>query len=138
MVTNAFIGRAEQPGDAELAAELGPAKAVWDNLLAALGGEYGLAEEWHSYSRKAGWALRLKKKDRNIVYLSPGRRCFMVSFALGDKAIQAARASKLPKPVIEVIDTAKRYAEGTAVRLDVTGAKDIPVIRKLVAIKLEN
>jgi hypothetical protein len=33
---NAFIGKAKKPTDAELATALGPAKAVWDQLLAEL------------------------------------------------------------------------------------------------------
>ncbi len=139
MVVNAFIGKTGEPTEDELAAELGPAKAVWDRLLAELADEQKLVtREWNSYSRKAGWSLRLKREKRNIVYLSPGRGCFMAAFALGDKAVQAARESKLPKPVIDIINEAKRYAEGTAVRLDIRGLEDIAAVKKLAAIKLEN
>ena len=139
MVVNAFIGKAEAPTDSELASELGTAKQVWDRLLVDLDRTHMLAtREWNSYSRKGGWSLRLKKGDRNIIYLSPGKGCFMASFALGDKAVEAAKRSKLPKAVLEAIATAKRYAEGTGVRLDVTKAKDLPPIVKLVEIKLEH
>jgi hypothetical protein len=139
MVANAFIGKSEKPTENELAAQLGPTKAVWDRLLAELAKEFDLVTwEWNSYSRKAGWSLRLKRGERNIVYLSPGLACFMASFALGDRAARAARESKLPKIVMQIIDEAKRYAEGTAVRLEVSGPKDIPAIKRLVAIKLEN
>src|SRR5271165_3358127 len=139
MVANAFIGKSEKPTEDELALQLGPTKAVWDRLLAELAGDFDLVtSEWNSYSRKAGWSLRLKRGQRNIVYLSPGRGCFMASFALGDKAVLAARASKLPKMVLRIIDEAKRYAEGTAVRLDVRGPNDTVAVKKLAAIKLEN
>jgi hypothetical protein len=138
MSPNAFIGKSSPPSEADLAAALGSAKPAWDQLLAELSQELALTSDWHSYSPKAGWALRLKRGDRNIVYLSPGRGRFLASFALGDKAVQTARASKLPKRVIAIIDTAKRYAEGTAVRLEVTGPKDIPAITRLAAIKLDH
>jgi len=139
MVVNAFIGKPEKPTENELAAQLGPLKAVWDRLLAELAEEFDLVTwEWNSYSRKAGWSLRLKRGERNIVYLSPGRASFMASFALGDRAVRAARESKLPKAVVRIIDEAKRYAEGTAVRLEVGGPKDIAAIKRLVAIKLES
>ena len=137
MVANAFIGRPERPAEDDLAEALGAAKAIWDRLLAELAQEYP-TQEWNSYSRKAGWALRLKRGERNIVYLSPGRGCFMASFALGDKAIRAAKESDLPKLVMKTIDEAKRYAEGTAVRLDVHHTKDLGPVKKLVMIKLEN
>jgi hypothetical protein len=139
MLPNAFIGKTKEPTEGELSAELGSAKKLWDKLAAELVDELGVdIPEWNSYSRKAGWALRLKREDRNIVYLSPHRGCFTASFALGDKAVQAARRSKLPKRVLHIIKKAKRYAEGTAVRIEVKGAEDVAVVKKLAALKLEN
>jgi hypothetical protein len=137
MLPNAFIGKPQKPTDAELAAALGPAKVLWDQSLAGLADEHNLTvQEWNSYSRKAGWSLRLKHKDRNIVYLSPREGCFFVSFALGDKAVAAARQSGLPQSVIKTINEAKRYAEGTAVRIEIKQAKDIEIVKQLAAIKL--
>jgi hypothetical protein len=137
--TNAFIGKLERPTAEELAVELGPALALWDQLLEDLARELDIVTpEWGSYSPKAGWSLRLKRGERAILYMSPCRGCFRVSFALGDKAVRAARQAKLPKPVIDIINQAKRYTEGTGVRLIVTGPKDIAAVRKLAAIKLEN
>ena len=60
------------------------------------------------------------------------------SFALGDKAVAAARASGLPKRVVKIIDEAKKYAEGTAVRIDVNGPEDVAVVKTLAAIKLDH
>lgn len=138
MIANAFAGKAEQPSDDELAAELGPSKALWDELLADLARENRVdVREWNSYSRKAGWALRLKRDKRAIVYLSPGYGAFMASFALGDRAVAAARKSGLPRRIVRLIDDAKKYAEGTAVRIDVSAAEDLSIVEKLVAVKLE-
>jgi hypothetical protein len=138
-LTNAFIGKLNKPTDGDLTEALGPIKALWDQLLATLADQFNLIDqEWNSYSPKAGWALRLKRKKRNIVYLSPCQGCFFASFALGDKAIQAAHQSKLPKRVIKIIDEAKRYAEGTGVRLDIKKPKDIDIVKKLTTIKLDN
>jgi len=139
MLPNAFIDKPKKPTDNDLTEALGSAKKLWDQLLDELADQYNLVvQEWNSYSRKAGWSLRLKLKKRNIVYLSPCKGCFFVSFALGDKAVQAARQSKFPKRVIKIIDEAKRYAEGTGVRLDVKKPKDIDIVKKLTAIKLNN
>ena len=137
MLPNAFIGKPKQPTAAELTAALGPARALWDQLLVGLAGEHNLTvQEWNSYSRKAGWSLRLKLKDRNILYLTPCRRCFFVSFALGDKAVAAARQSRLPQSVIKTINEAKRYAEGTGIRMEMKKPKDIEIAKQLAAIKL--
>jgi hypothetical protein len=139
MPANAFIGKPDTPTEDELRAELGPSKALWDQLVAELADEHRVAtQEWNSYSRKAGWALRLKRGERTIVYFSPCRGCFRASFALGDKAVKAAHQSGLPPRVIKIIDDAKRYAEGTAVRIDVKTPKDLVIVKKLAAVKLDN
>jgi len=137
---NAFIGKAGIPTDDDLAAALGrSAKALWDRLLVSLAEQHGIVtREWNSYSPKAGWSLRLKRGKRAILYLSPCRGCFRASFALGGKAVEAARESGLPPRVIEIIDTARRYAEGTGVRVDVNRPADIAIVQKLAAIKLAN
>jgi hypothetical protein len=137
MLPNAFIDKPKKPTAAELTAALGPAKALLDQLLAGLADELNLTiQEWNSYSRKAGWSLRLKLKERNILYLTPRQGCFFVSFALGDKAVQAARQSVLPPSVIKIINDAKRYAEGTGVRMEMKKPKDIEIAKQLAAIKL--
>jgi hypothetical protein len=137
MPPNAFIGKSQPPTAAELTAALGDAKALWDKLLGELADEHNLTvQEWNSYSPKAGWSLRLKLKDRNIVYLAPRTGCFLTSFVLGDKAVAAARQSGLPQSVIKTINEAKRYAEGTAVRIEMKKPKDIETIKQLAAIKL--
>lgn len=135
---NAFIGHAEEPAAREVNAALGAAKPLWNQLLAELAAEHKLTREWNSYSIKAGWSLRLKRKERNILYLSPSCGGFMASFALGDKAIQAVRTSDLPSQVLKMIAKAKKYAEGMAVRIEVKGTEDLEAVKKLVEIKLAN
>ncbi|MGB8496234.1 MAG: DUF3788 domain-containing protein [Candidatus Acidiferrum sp.] len=139
METNAFIDRVKKPTEEELAAALGPAKVVWDRFIAGLAEENGVdVQEWSSYSRKAGWSLRLKRKKRTIVWLAPCQGCFRVAFILGDKAMKVARESELPPRVLKILEEAPTYPEGTGVRIAVKGARDIAVLKKLAAIKLAN
>jgi hypothetical protein len=108
-------------------------------LLIDLDREFGVnIREWNSYSPKAGWSLRVKRKARTIVWLGPRAGSFIAALILGDKAVQAARQSKLPPRVIKIINEAKRYAEGTGVRLEVKTPKDIALVKMLAAIKLAN
>jgi hypothetical protein len=139
MSPNAFINKPKQPTNAELAAALGPAKATWDQLLADLAHEFGVnVHEWNSYSLKAGWSLRVKRKERTIVWLAPCPGAFRVAFILGDKAVLAAQEAKLPKRILKIINEAPKYPEGTGVRLEVKSSKDIATLKKLAAIKLAN
>ncbi len=138
-LANAFIGKPKPPTDAELTAALGPARPLWDQLLTELAAELNLTiHEWNTYSPKAGWSLRIKRGDRIIVYLAPLQGCFRASFALGDKAVQAALASGLPGRVSTLIKSAKKYAEGTAVRIEVRKLEDAAVVKKLARAKMEN
>jgi len=135
---NAFIGKTKAPTEAEVAEALGSTAALWKQLVGWMA-EHGAGEsEWNSSGAKYGWALRLKVKKRNIVYLGPCDGCFRVAFALGDKAVAAARKSDLPKNTLKIIDEAPRYAEGTGVRLIVKAEKDLGAIKKLALIKMAN
>jgi hypothetical protein len=139
MLPNAFIGKPTQPTSRELAAALGPAQAVWDQLLTLMADDFQVADrEWTSYSPKAGWSLRLQRKKRNIVYLAPCPGAFRVAFVLGDKALAAVRESKLPARVMKMLKEAKKYPEGTAVRLEGADAEDLETIRKLAKAKIEH
>ncbi|HLZ43128.1 MAG TPA: DUF3788 family protein [Candidatus Sulfotelmatobacter sp.] len=135
---NAFAGQSTPPTEAEVAIALGKSQSLWQELVSDLKRDLGLAEQWGSSSIKAGWSLRLQSKKRNIVYLAPGKGSFLASFALGDKAIAAARKSKLPPRVLKIIAEAKRYAEGTAVRIEVQKTEDVDAVKILAKIKLEN
>ena len=139
LVPNAFIGRAEKPTDAELAAALGVTKPLWDGLLTEMAERHGATvQEWRCFSPKTGWALRLKRAKRTIVWMAPCEGCFRVSFLLGGKAVLAARQSGLSVRMLKILDEAPRYPEGTGIRLQIKGAKDLPAVRKLALAKLEN
>lgn len=139
MLPNAFTGKSHPPTDAELTEALGAARKLWDQLLTGLAAEYQLTDhEWNSYSPKAGWSLRLKRRSRNIVYFGPCKGAFRVAFVLGDKAMAAARQSHLPPGVVKMLNEAKRYAEGTAIYFEPVKAKDLKTVLQLARIKLTN
>jgi len=80
--------------------------------------------------------MRLKHKQRAVLYMTPCEAYFLASFALGEKAVNAAHESDLPNSVLEVIDSARKYAEGRGVRLECRTHKDIRNVEKLAAIKM--
>lgn len=136
---NAFVGKITRPSDSDLERALGRAKPVWDRLIADLASEHDVAvQEWKSYSAKSGWALRLKRGKRTIVWLAACEGCFQVAFIFGDRALAAARQARLPARMQRLLDEAPRYPEGTGVRLQIKAAKDIPLVKTLAAIKLQN
>ena len=139
MSPNAFINKPRKPTYKDLSVALGPAKTIWDQLLADLARECEAnIHEWKCHSPKWGWSLRVLRKKRTIVWLAPCPGYFQVAFILGDKAMRAARQTKWPKRVIKVMDEAPKYPEGTGIRLEVKSSRDIGTLKKLAAIKLAN
>jgi hypothetical protein len=139
MPANAFLEKTKKPTDTELTAALGSAKAAWDQLLVDLARELNVNfQEWKCYSPKWGWSLRVKRKARTIIWLSPSEGCFTVLFILGGKAMHAARQGKWPKRVVKAISEAPKYPEGTGVRLLVRSPRDVGTLKKLAALKLAN
>jgi hypothetical protein len=63
---------------------------------------------------------------------------FRVAFVLGDKALAAVRESKLPARMVKMLTEAKKYPEGTAVRLEGADAEDLETIRKPAKAKIEH
>ena len=126
------------PSETDITTALGPSRGLWDELLHQVRRDFApLTEEWVFSGRKHGWALRLKRRDRAVLYLKPLEHSFRVSLALGPRAVDGARRSKVPAPILRLIDEAVQYPEGKAVRLEIRGPKDIQVALRLVAIKVD-
>jgi hypothetical protein len=139
MNPNAFVGRTKAPSDADLAAALGAAKPLWDELVVGMARDLGLTgSEWKSYGVKHGWTLQLRRGKRNILHLAPCEGSFRVLFILGDRAVAAARTARLGTTAAKLINDAPRYPEGTGIRLEVSRARQIPLLRKLARIKIDN
>ena len=101
--------------------------------------EYGAnVREWNSYSLKAGWSLRVKRKARTIVWLGPRTGSFIAAFILGDQAMRAASAGKLPQRIVKIMKEAPKYPEGTGVCISLKTSKDLAAVETLAAIKLAN
>lgn len=138
MALSFFEDRSAPPTERMLSEALGEAAAHWTSLRASLLKDLApLEEEWAFAGAKSGWSLRLKRGKRNIVHMTPCAGRFLASFALGEKAVAAAREAKLPAAMLALIDDAPRYAEGRGVRIPVKTARDAAAIGRLARIKLE-
>lgn len=136
MALSAFDDRAHPPDEDELQTVLGTSAARWSGLIERVTSKFppGSAE-WGYSGRSTGWGLRVKQKDRIVLYMTPCRGYFLASFVLGEKAVQAVLRSDLPAPVVAMIDGARRHAEGRGVRLEVRTAHDVAVVETLAEIK---
>ena len=130
--------RPAPPSAAAVAELLGPAQKLWDRIREGVGHlATPLTEDWVFSGAKHGWALRIKHRQRAVLYLKPLERHFRVSLAFGPDAVKSAHERKLPASVLRLIDEAPQYPEGKAVRIEVRGPADVEVALQLATIKLE-
>jgi hypothetical protein len=135
---SAFGDRAHPPDENSLGKMLGKAHAAWAVLKSGAARSGALAEEWAFSSAAAGWSLRLKDGKRVIVYMTPQEGRFLASFALGEKAVGAARAAGLPESLLAAIEAAPRYAEGRGFRMEIRTVRDARAVATLAGIKRAN
>jgi hypothetical protein len=93
-------------------------------------------EEWKYSGKKFGWSFRINDKKRVIVYLLPREAYFKVAFVFGQKATDAIVNSTISDTIKHELLSAKAYAEGRGIRIDVRGAEVLEDIRNLIEIKL--
>jgi hypothetical protein len=139
MALSAFDCKSKEPDPDEIAAVLGCAARRWKTLKEYMAGNYApLTEKWKYSGKPWGWALQLKQKKRTVLYLTPCKGYFYAGFAFGERAVKATRDSGLPGSVMSIVDNAQKFAEGRAVRIEVRSAKDVGVVKRLIAIKMAN
>lgn len=139
MALSAFDDKLKEPGPDELMKMLGRTGTHWEKLTNHIAAEYApLDQTWNFAGAKWGWSLRLRQKKRTVLYMTPRKNHFFVGFALGEKAVMAARDGNLSESAISIIDEAKKYAEGRAVRIEIRNKKDLEIAKKIAAIKMAN
>ena len=139
MALSAFDDKSSRPTVADLTKMLGRSSAHWDYLISHLASEYApLDETWMFSGAKWGWSLRLKRKKRTVLYMTPCRKHFLVGFVLGERAVKAAHESALSDSTLGAIDGARKYAEGRGVRIEVRNKTDRDDVLDLARIKMAN
>ena len=139
MALSALDDKGKTPTDRAVAGVLGRATGLWNTLRKAMAAQFEpLSETWKFSGQKYGWSLQLKQKKRTVLWLTPCESYFLVGTALGEKAVKAAHESDLPSAVLDIIDGAKKYAEGRGVRLEVRTEKDLAAVQQLAAVKMAN
>ena len=139
MALSAFVGTSNPPTEEDLSKMLGKTHALWIELGDHVASAFApLSVEWGCSSKSTGWGLRLKTAKRAVLYMCPCRGYFLASFALGEKAVKAAKESGLPDSVLKIIEDAPRYAEGRGVRFEIRTRADVRNMEKLAAIKMAN
>ena len=137
MGLSAFDEKSHCPDPTEIKDVLARSAGLWDQLIAHVAREFGpITEQWSFAAAKYGWSLRLRQKERVVVYMTPQAGGFLAGVVLGEKAASAAYESGLSDAVLSLINGAPRYAEGRGIRLRVATKGDLRVVQQLLELKM--
>jgi hypothetical protein len=134
-----FTDKASKPTKDDLKKALGGTFEFWKKLE-----EYtkkcnpDFYEEWKYSSEKYGWSFRISDKKRVLIYLLPRDGFFKVAFVFGQKATNEIIKSDISEKIISEIKSAKVYAEGRGIRIEVKDKSSVDDIKKLITIKTAN
>jgi len=139
MATSAFDDKSMAPDQGMVAAALGDASAVWDELQSHVNEEYpNITGEWKHYGKAAGWTHKLISKKRNMLFFVPLNGCFRVRIVLGERAAACAETADLPDEIKEAIRAATPYAEGRSIDIDIDRREQLEPVKTLLKIKFEH
>lgn len=135
MDTSFFSNKDKAPSESELKKALKENYGGWTSLRDYIfKNSPGTFEEWNF--SKYGWNCRIKDKKRAIIYLMPCENYFRASFALGEKATEEILQGNVSPEIKKIISSAKVYAEGRGVRLDVKNKNIVNDILRIVSVKI--
>jgi hypothetical protein len=133
MAESIFSEKVTIPNDDLLENALKISNALWDKMIEISGGR----GEWKFYTKAAGWTYSIKKNQRTLFYMIPKDGWFKLTFVFGERAIEAAKLTNLPKQTLNALLTAKRYVEGRSITIKIESNADIPTAQKLLQLKLK-
>lgn len=139
MPLSCFTDRNAPPDAAAVREALGKLDSSWRELIRRIEQVCpSLTQTWRFTSKSTGWGMRLMQGDRILVYMTPARGHFLVSFVLGEKAVQAIRRAGVSQRIARVIEESPKYAEGRGVRFKVSSGDEIEGLETIAALKAAN
>lgn len=137
MDSSIFIDKTNKPQQKDLATALGKTYKLWQDIISLVYLKYPKAvSDWNFPGQKYGWNFKIKDKKRAIVYLLPRDKKFMVAFSFGQRAFEKIMDSNISEEIKNSLESAKAYAEGRGIRIEVKNQKPLKDISQLIDIKL--
>lgn len=139
MDTSIFTDKTVIPQTGDLPGALKETYPVWNAIRDHVHELFpDVLDEWHYSGAKYGWSFRIKDKKRVIVYLLPREGYFKAAFVFGQKATDIILESTLAPVIMELLKSAKVYAEGRGIRIDIRDESLLRDVKQLIEIKLSH
>ena len=134
-----FTDKKITPSNDDLLVALGNTYQMWEQLTGYVHFKYPAAVDMWNYSGdKYGWSFRIKDKKRAIVYLLPRDKFFKIALVFGQKATDAIKDSQVNISIKSELASAKVYAEGRGIRIDIIDETIMMDLKTLIDIKISH
>ena len=134
-----FTDKRAEPTKRDLDKALGKTASLWKEIKTYVYTQYPAAiEQWNFPGNKYGWSVRIKDSRRAILYLLPRNNFFKVAFVFGQKATEIILKSEVSDKIKDELKSAKVYAEGRGIRIEVKNKTGLKDIQFLIDVKLKN
>ncbi len=136
MAYGCFISRDDQLGAGRAEEVLGPARPLWEGLVAGIETHTRSRSVWRFYGRNHGWALAFKKGGRALAALFPDQGRLTVLVVLDVAQAERALADRaLSEATREMVAALPRYREGCWVFLRVGTTAEAAEAGRLIDIR---
>jgi hypothetical protein len=95
-------------------------------------------EEWKFYGVKYGWNLKNFYKKRNLYFIGMYDGYFRIGFVFGERAFNSVMNSEVKDELKNELASAKKYAEGRGLTLEIKDDRYLNDIKILLQIKIDN
>lgn len=138
-MTSIFTDKSIEPTQADLEKALGESHIHWQELFSFTLKTFPESNfGWHFSGQKFGWSFRISDKKRVILYLLPRDRFFKAALIFGDRAVEQIISSDIAEYIQSELMSAKKYAEGRGIRVEVKDVSLVEDLKKLITIKIKN
>jgi hypothetical protein len=134
MSTAYFDQKEVAPDESKLKKALGELYSAYKEVLELT---EGYDHEWKYYGKKIGWQLKVTRKGKALLYLTPVEKSFRIGFALRENERERLMNSSLPPKTKEQLAAAKKYPEGYPLRLEIKSKTDMRTMRVVIEVLKE-
>jgi hypothetical protein len=136
MGISTFTDKQHQPTMAEVFADLGSKRPLWDSLTQFIADNYRVRGEFKFYvSKKYGWVVWYRQSGKTLVALYPGQGYFTAQIILASAQVEQAFQLKLGRASRKVLEGAHPYPEGRWLFLRVDSERDLEDVKRLLLLK---
>jgi hypothetical protein len=109
---------------------------IWNDLINFLEDKYdSTTSEWKFQTKTAGWTYIISNKKKNLVYLSPNKKHFLVTVNMSIKISEIVLDMDLPNEIKDAINESSPCACGKYVLIKINKSKDLEYIKTILNLR---